>query len=187
MKKQFSATLAIASIALWLGALPVAAQGRGQGHGAGGASSSHEPMGMDKGMSHDTTTHGPKTAGELLMQNKNLSSKLAPLVGCTGPDTSTCVQNEAKGFRNLGQFVAAAHVSHNLDVPFACLKADMTGTALSTSSSSSASPTCPAGTGSKKLSLGDSIQALKPTMTSSEAKDAAKTATHEANDDISGS
>ncbi len=141
-------------------------------------------------MSHGTTTPGPKTPGELLMQNKNLSSKLAPLVGCntgTPQQISLCVQNEAKNFRKLGQFVAAAHVSHNLDIPFACLKADMTGTALPTSSSSSTSPTCPAATGSKKLSLGASIQALKPTMTSSEAKDAAKTATHEANDDISAS
>ena len=37
------------------------------------------------------------------------------------------VQNAARGFKNLGQFVAAAHVSHNLNIPFDQLKAKMIG------------------------------------------------------------
>jgi hypothetical protein len=37
------------------------------------------------------------------------------------------MSNAAKGFKNWGQFVAAAHVSRNLNIPFAQLKAKMTG------------------------------------------------------------
>jgi hypothetical protein len=38
-------------------------------------------------------------------------------------------QQSCSGFKNLGQCVAAAHVSKNLGIGFACLKSDMTGTA----------------------------------------------------------
>ena len=51
----------------------------------------------------------------------------------------------ARGFQNWGQFVAAAHVSHNLNIPFATLKAKMTGP----------SP----------MSLGQAIQASQRTTT----------------------
>jgi hypothetical protein len=47
----------------------------------------------------------------------------------------------ADGFRNLGQFVAAVNVSNNLNIPFDKLKADMV---------------------TKKMSLGQSIQDLRP-------------------------
>ena len=49
----------------------------------------------------------------------------------------------AAGFKNQGQFIAALHVAHNLNIPFADLKADMTGT--------------------NHDSLGQAIHALKPT------------------------
>jgi len=51
-------------------------------------------------------------------------------------------QAAATGFKNTGQFVAAVHASNNLNIPFDQLKARMTG--------------------SEKLSLGKSIQQLKP-------------------------
>lgn len=51
------------------------------------------------------------------------------------------VQRAATGFHNQGQFVAAVQVSHNLDIPFAQLKAKVVG---------------------EGLSLGQAIQVLKP-------------------------
>lgn len=196
MKKHFALTLGVFAAAFLLGVTPATAQGRGQGRGQGqgrgAAAGSHAPMGMNNAMSghgamgnsNNTMARGPKTAGELLTQNTQLASKLAPLVGCTGTNSAACLQAAATGFKNLGQFVAAAHVSQNLGIPFACLSADMTGTLPPTGAGA---PTCPAGTGTKKLSLGSSIQALKPTMTGSQVKSATKTANHQAHADVHGS
>jgi hypothetical protein len=52
----------------------------------------------------------------------------------------TDLRAEASGFRTLGDFVAAAHVSNNLAIPFASLKAKIV----------------------KGDSLGEAIQALRP-------------------------
>lgn len=168
-------------------AIPAAAQGRGAGQGNAGATAaaSHEPMGMGDAMSSShgnanatmgSSSTGPKTAGDLLTQNTKLASNLQSLL-----PSGTDLQTAAQGFKNLGQFVAAVHVSHNLSIPFDCLKADMTGTAPPSTA------TCPAGTGtgSKSLSLGASIEALKPTMSQSDAQNAAKTAEQEAKADTS--
>jgi len=180
MKKQLTAALTVAAVAAFLlGAMPAAAQGQGQQGGHPGAAASHEPMGMGSAMSNhgsmkntnNSTARGPKTPDELLTQNTKLSSNLAALL-----PAGTNIQTAAQGFKNLGQFVAAVHVSHNLGISFACLKSDMTDTAPA------AGVTCPDGTGTgpKALSLGASIQALKPTMTKSDVKSATKTATHQA-------
>ena len=56
----------------------------------------------------------------------------------------TSVQQACVGFRNLGQFVAAVNVSHNLGIPFVQLKARMTG--------------------DNAMSLGQAIHALRPTV-----------------------
>lgn len=72
--------------------------------------------------------------------NPKLAARLQPLLP-RGMD----VNNAAQGFRNWGQFVAAVHVSHNLGIPFADLKAKMTGT--------------------NPMSLGQAIQMLRPTTT----------------------
>jgi len=88
-----------------------------------------------------------------------------------GTDLKTACQ----GFKNLGQCVAALHVSKNLDIPFGCLQADMTGTAPA------AGTTCPAGTGTSKLNLGKSITALQP---SANATGEAKKANKQANSDL---
>ena len=187
MKKQLTAALTVAAAAFLLGVMPAAAQGRGQGqqgNGSGaGAAASHEPMGMGSAMSNNgsmnnpdnSMARGPKTPGELLTQNTKLSSNLAALL-----PSGTDLQTAAQGFKNLGLFVAAVHVSHNLGIPLACLKSDMTDTAPATGTA------CPAdtGTGPKSLSLGASIQALKPTMNKPEVKSAMKTAKHQAKIDI---
>jgi hypothetical protein len=144
------------AVAVALYCAPAFAQ---HGHGPGGAG----PMGVPSGMgaSHASAngaagtggggtaaTHG-KTMDQLLTQNTKLSDKIASLTG--EPAQQSC-----SGFKNLGQCVAAAHVSKNLGLSFACLKSSMTGTAPASDS------TCPAGTGTKTLSLGKSIQTLSP-------------------------
>lgn len=52
------------------------------------------------------------------------------------------LEQASDGFRNQGQFVAALQASTNLEIDFADLKAEMTG--------------------SKPLTLGEAIQKLKP-------------------------
>jgi hypothetical protein len=87
----------------------------------------------------------------------------------------TDLKSACAGFRNLGQCVAAIHVSHNLKIPFACMQADLTGQAPATGAQ------CPTGTGSSKLSLGKSIQALAP---SANSKQEATTGTKQADSDL---
>ena len=52
------------------------------------------------------------------------------------------MQKASSGFKNLGQFVAAAHVSNNLGIPFDQLKSTMMGP--------------------PEKSLGDAIHQIKP-------------------------
>ena len=73
-----------------------------------------------KNLSKHTTTV------DQLTSNPKLSAKLQELFP---PGTS--LSAEAAGFKNMGDFVAAANVSHNLGIPFAALKGRVTsGTKL---------------------------------------------------------
>lgn len=187
--KKLMALVATVAVALWLGASTASAQGQSQNHTSHGAAAAgaHEPMGMDhamgggtnNGMGKSSTASGPKTPDELLTRNTQLSSKLASLL-----PAGTDLQTAAASFKNLGQFVAAVHVSHNLNIPFACLASDMTGTAATNFAPSGTTVSCPAGTGASKMSLGGSIQALDPSVDKSQAKQDAKTAMNEAKNDI---
>ncbi len=97
-----------------------------------------------------TTTLTP--VQQKLLKNTNLASKLQSRL-----PAGTNVQEAAAGFRNLGQFVAAVNVSKNLNIPFDKLKANMV---------------------TKNMSLGQSIQQLKP---ASSATVEAQHAEYEAN------
>ena len=146
MKRTILFTMALG--VLLLSGIPLFAQRGGGGHGGGmgggagaggmgaganmGRGSTGRPdnqgmggdrrmSGMDHGRSSDVWT-GRKSAGELLSQNTKLASRLQSLLPA-GAD----LQQAAAGFKNLGQFVAAVHVSHNLGIPFDQLKAKMTG------------------------------------------------------------
>src|SRR5260370_16789030 len=125
------------------------------GHGASGdmGAADHKSM---KGGSNNASRH--ETVSDLLSKNSKLSNKVQTLTGMSA-------QKACSGFKNLGQCVAAAHVSKNLGVSFACLKTDMTRTAPPSDSN------CPAGagtktTGTKTISLGKSIKSLMPTHNS---------------------
>ena len=77
---------------------------------------------------------------EKLKKNTNLAAKLTSRL----PE-GTDLMLASAGFRNLGQFVAAVNVSNNLKIPFTQLKTKMV---------------------TDGLSLGQAIQALKPTASS---------------------
>lgn len=158
MKARFTLMIAL-SVALM--GLPLYAQ---HGHGGGGA-------GGAGGMGHSMDTANSKSdshasdkgseakgssVSDHLEDNTKLASKLQSLL-----PAGTNLQQAAQGFKNLGQFVAAVHVSHNLGIPFDQLKAKMIGP--------------------PKESLGAAIHALKPTAN---AKEESKKGEKQAKQDI---
>lgn len=175
MKIKFALALVAA---LGFAALPSFAQ---HGHGGSGGSSMHgdshgssghdateENHGRDGDHNNDANEHSGKHGaasghdsghGSLaakLARNPQLASKLQALL-----PPGTDLQQAAQGFKNLGQFVAAVHVSKDLGIPFDQLKAKMTGPGAE--------------------NLGKAIHELDPTAN---AKAAAKQAEHEAKTDL---
>ena len=165
--KRIFVTITLAAAAAFILAIPAAAQGRSQSH-PGGGSAAGGSMGGGHGMDASGTP-GPHTTDQLLTQNTKLSSKLTSLL-----PAGTNLQTAASGFRNLGQFVAAVHVSHNLGIPFDQLKCTELATA-----DACGTMTAP----SKGSRLGQAIQTLKPAMSSTDSKSAAKQAEKEASAD----
>src|SRR5260370_8429388 len=143
--------------------------GAGGGH-MGGASSGMGHSGMGhSGMGHSrtaTSNHSTQSGGQTQSQTSspkqlsNPNSKLSSTLQNLLPKGTTPHQ-PCSGFKNLGQCVAAIHVSHNLGIPFSDLKTKMTG--------------------SNSESLGKAIQALKPSSDSTAEK---KKAEKQAQDDI---
>lgn len=99
-----------------------------------------------------TTTLNPIAAK--ITSHPQLASKVTALL-----PTGMTLNQASRGFKNQGQFIAALHVSHNLDIPFATLRTEMV---------------------KDHLSLGQAIQKVKGT----EDAGAVKTAEQESNDDI---
>lgn len=162
MKYAKTCLLTLAVVAFSMTALaqhghgPGGSMGPGVGHGATG--SDHGSMNSSSGSTHGMTTD------QILTKNTALAGKIQTLTGMSA-------QQACAGFKNLGQCVAAAHVSKNLGISFACMQADMTKQAPSKDSA------CPTGTGSKSMSLGKAIQTLSPTADSkAESKKAEKQA-----------
>lgn len=110
-----------------------------------GKDTSAGPMGGQKGMM------GQGTVAERLSANQKLSTKVGELL-----PAGTKISDAAAGFKSLGEFVAAAHVSQNLGIPFSDLKAKMTA----------------------GRSLGEAIHELRPGV---DHKTAAKKAKEQAN------
>jgi hypothetical protein len=144
------------------------AQGKGNGKaggigGAGFGASMGGPSGNStirpkavsmKVNSGSGSAPGAKSPVTLLDQNTKLENKLSSFF----PD-GTDLSKEAAGFKNLGQFVSAVHVSHNLGIPFENLKCSELGTAAATEAGSTCSPSI---TNSTPLPLSKTIQALHP-------------------------
>jgi hypothetical protein len=81
-----------------------------------------------------------------ITNNAALSSRVQTLL-----PSGESVTNAAAGFEDQGQFIAAAHAAHNLNIPFDQLKAQMTG--------------------KDQSSLGKAIQKLRPDLDGKDAKE----------------
>lgn len=184
MKRSISIGIC-ALVVLSLGGSALLAQ-KPHGGGAGGGNSGATEAAMHGPGDHgagagNPSANGAKSAAAgspstVLTKNTKLDTHLTSLLQSKGLiPAGTDLKTFCSGFKNLGQCVAAIHVSHNLDIPFACLSADMTGTAPAKGT------TCPAGTGTSKMNLGRSIQALSPKAS---AKSEEKSATKQADADI---
>lgn len=176
MKKTYLFVLAVA-VALYCapafaqhGHAPAGPGGMGSANGMSGASHANSNANANGANSNGggAAASNGKTMDQLLTQNTKLSDKISSLTG-------ESAQQSCTGFKNLGQCVAAAHVSKNLGISFDCLRSNMTGAAPATTSS------CPTGTGSKSMSLGKSIQTLSPTVNS---KTESKKGQQQANQDL---
>jgi hypothetical protein len=162
-------------------ATTAAAQGRGQGGppagaGGGAGAGTHSTLGMPSGSqrpsspgapsgapgkdSHAVTRPataaplGPMSPISLLEQNSKLAFNLAGFF----PD-GTDLLAQSSGFKNLGQFVSAVHVSHNLGIPFDNLKCAELGTTAASASGTVCSSVVK---NEEPMTLGQAIQTLRP-------------------------
>lgn len=181
MKRALLLSTALA-VFFCLSGLPLLAQGRsgggmgggagmGQGQGQGqnpgmgqgqGPTGERQPGMENPGMGRETTTaNGPmvqeRTPSQLLQQNTKLSEKLQNLL-----PAGEKVQDAANGFSNLGQFVAAVHVSRNLNIPFDQLKSKI----------------------ASGDSLGKAVQTLSPDLSKRQVKAEVKKGKEQAKADI---
>ncbi len=156
--KLFS-TLLITALATSTGALPVLAQ---HGHGVGHMAGTHGDMDETHGSEMKTGGHtpmNPSAVPNALSKNTALEGRLQGLL-----PTGTNIQTAAMGFKSLGEFVAAVHVSHNLGIPFDQLRAKLTGP--------------------NSESLGHAIHDLDPNLSSKTVKTDVKTADKQAKQDL---
>src|SRR5258708_1741386 len=162
------------STLLFLGSSTYAQRGRPSGtpgaSGSMGASGTHGNS-ASAGGGHSSSMASTNPGG-VLEHNSHLATKLETLTGTTN---LTDLEKDASAFKNFGQFVAAAHVSKNLNIPggFAALMCDMT-----TKTAAGATSAC---TNTTKMSLRKAIQTLDP---QADAKSEAKKATQQAKQDV---
>src|SRR5438876_11969702 len=98
MKRMINLSSSAVAVALFLGTPAFAQRGHGMGSSGSHRSSSHVSN-SDKG--------GEQSMTQKLTDNTKLADKISKLTGMNA--TSAC-----QGFKNLGQFVAAAHIAKNL-------------------------------------------------------------------------
>ncbi len=163
---QFS-RMFVPVLALIAMAPSLAAQGRG--HGPSGPPSAGSPSrraaphaqtpaqaAPGKEM-HSPDMHAGMKASQDIARNERLTTRLQPLF-----PAGTDITAASHGFKNTGQFVAAAHVSKNLDIPFDEIKTRV----------------------ASGDSLGDAVRALKPKMDKGEVKRQVKEAERQAKKDL---
>lgn len=182
MRKLMTVGVAVLAIGLWLIPMRAVAQGHTRPEGSPGVSGSHAPLGAPgadagtiHGSTHDSAKGGSnaptKTPGQALAPNSKLSENLTDLLTKMG--VSATPQAVCANFRNLGQCVAAIHVANNLGIDFNTLACDMTRMPVGTGKCTSVP--------SKAMSLGASIDALKP---GTDSKTELKKANTQAKQDI---
>ena len=122
MKRSSMWTIALASTTVLTTAVWAQHGGGAGGHGGPPSVAAH-------GQSHADETASTKDADKdsdrsadfesRLASNSKLSSRLQSLL-----PPKTTLEKAASGFKSQGQFIAALHVSHNLNIPFDQLKTD---------------------------------------------------------------
>jgi hypothetical protein len=168
--KRFNLVMSITGAVLLLTSELATAQ---HGHGQSGGQAGPPPM-SERGQmsdrsgrsaresngpgstSHDQQTQSKMAVSEQLDRNTHLATRLQGMF-----PAGTDLKLASSGFKNLGQFVAAAEVSKNLGIPFDQLKSKMTG--------------------DSRVSLGKAIQELRPEV---DAKSEAKKAGRQAKEEI---
>ena len=189
--KLFRSTLAWAAV-LSMGIFVFAQHGHpggvgvggGLGAGAGAGLGANAGAGMSAGIGHanaaglagmgNARLGAGMSAGQMgssapsrVLANAHLNTSLTAALGKSGISIpGGNLQTACSGFKTLGSCVAAMHVAQNLNVPFASLQSQMTG--------------------SGAVSLGKAIRNLGgPAVTSKKAaKKAAKTADKQAGADL---
>ena len=105
-------------------ATPAAAQGRGSTPPSSATTASQgrgTPPTTTAPVQKAPVQKAPKAPTPLTVP-PSLATKVQPLLP-SGTDIATA----STGFKNLGQFIAAVHVSNNLSIPFDSLKGKVTG------------------------------------------------------------
>ncbi len=130
------------------------AQGKGQNRGPGGhpgarVENPNQGRPIDKDAREDRREDRQENRQDRfedrIERNPELRDRVRELL-----PPGTDARAAASGFKNQGQFIAALHVSKNLNIPFDQLKARMTG--------------------SDSMSLGKAIHDLRPDMPENQAK-----------------
>jgi hypothetical protein len=112
-----------------------AGAGLGAGVGASNGIAANTGLGANGNVGRAGASIGGSSHANLAAQspdsvlsNSHLDTSLTTALGKSGVSIpGGNLQTACSGFRNLGQCVAAMHVSHNLGIPFADLQSRMTG------------------------------------------------------------
>jgi hypothetical protein len=144
----------ICLVMLAVAAMVFAQRGHAVGHTGRPMRTPHTPS-----AGKHTAAMAHQTPGTRLAHNTALTTRLQGLL-----PPGTDMQLASSGFKNLGQFVAAVHVSNNLKIPFDQLKLKMTGP--------------------EAESLGKAIQDLRPAIDHKTVKADVKTAERQAKKDL---
>ena len=145
------------SFIAFLFSLSVVVYGSGAATYAQKGGSSKDPS-VNQG--HSQGVNGSKTKAdwqtkfnERIQNDAAFRSKIQSLL-----PPGTDIKTAESGFKNHGQFIAALHVSKNLNIPFDQLKAKMIATATSSTVQTSSTP----------MSLGKAIHALRPDISANQ-------------------
>jgi hypothetical protein len=183
--KKYWRVVAIVTVCMTLGITLGAGQAAAQGPAGAGAGAGTTTTTTTTDSSHSSRSYNPikwvrkspKTTVEQLDANSEQDKRLTEKLQAQGLlPAKTNVKDACATFKELGDCIAALHVSHNLGLDFNCLKADLTGVLLSSEMSS-----CKGAGGDKALSLSKTIHLLKP---DADAKSEAKNAEKQAKDDL---
>ena len=153
--------LAALSLAVFLYATTALAQHGNAGgmHGGMGNSMGHGSMnasdhGNSGSVSNGSAPTSSQKIGDVLSKNPAIGQKIMDLTHAQSA-TDACT-----GFKNIGQCIAAAHVSNNISgLNFYCMRLAMTGTPLPSGSTINCNLPTAFKTG---VSLGKAIQTFEP-------------------------